>query len=94
MVAVESANVASCVLELPMESVMLLIVLSVSKVFTQSLCTVKVNVNSSKKGLPVLGLFKRWRVPRKVTVYTLMFILFVVDTTNVRFVPSKVIKEG
>ncbi len=77
-----------------MESVMLLIVLLVRDVFTQSLWTVKVNVNSSKKGLPVLGLFKRWRVPRKVTVYTPMFILSVVDTANVRVAESKVIKEG
>jgi hypothetical protein len=77
-----------------MESVMLLIVLSVRDVFTQSLWTVKVNVNSSYQGLPVVGLIKFWRVPRKVTVYTPMSILFVVDTANVRVAESKVIKEG
>ena len=77
-----------------MEKDMSLIVLSVSDVFTQSLWTVKVNVNSSYQGRPVLGLFKSWRVPRKVTVYTPMSILSVVDTANVRVAESKVIKEG
>jgi len=63
-----SVKVASWVLELPIDRVMLLMVRSVSVVLMQSLCTVSVNVNSSYQGAFVLGFVRVVSVPLMVTV--------------------------